>query len=78
MTNSLTLVYDLVETIEDDEQGEWRFFKSCLLIDGIQFDKDHCLDLAELVESTNCDWEFDILTCGCGSPDCVGIYNATT
>lgn len=45
-----------------------------LNINGREFHPEHPLDLNDLVKSCQSSGELDIFTCGCGIPDCAGIF----
>jgi hypothetical protein len=69
--NRLALAMQLDETQQGDDVDLLAWQR--IVIDGVEIDPDHAVDLVALGRSLFVPGEHDIFTCGCGSPACAYI-----
>ena len=74
--NRLTLAMQLDETTSGDEVGLLAWQK--ILIDGVEIEPNHAVDLEALGRSLFVPGEHEIFTCGCGSAGCASIVEGVS
>lgn len=74
--NRLALAMQLDETQQGDGVDLMAWQR--IVIDGVEIEPDHAVDLEALGRSLFVPGEHDIFTCGCGSPECAYIVEGVS